>query len=191
MPLPSILGFAKTLVTERVNPGDMVIDATVGNGLDTLFLAQLVGKTGRVYGFDIQEEAIRNTKERLVSAQCLDQVTLFHRGHQKMIDSIPDIHHGKIQAVMFNLGYLPKGDKTIITQPETTLEALKQSLQLLVPRGLVSVILYPGHEGGKTESDSVLQWASSLEQKEYHVMWYQFLNQKNNPPTLLAVEKHQ
>ncbi|MEM9284053.1 MAG: class I SAM-dependent methyltransferase, partial [Verrucomicrobiota bacterium] len=139
--LPRVTEMAHALIKERLGPGDRAIDATVGNGHDTLFLADCVGKKGEVIGFDLQPEAIRSTRQRLGSC---DHVVLHEKGHELLASHTG----GLVHAITFNLGYLPGGDKSIITQPDTTLKALVASLECLDPRGLLTVVAYPGHTGG-------------------------------------------
>ncbi len=132
-----------------LQPGEVAVDATVGNGHDTLFLAQQVGAQGHVYGFDIQEEALARTRRRLEEAGLRDRVTLLQMGHEHMAEAVPAAWHGRIGAVMFNLGYLPGGsDRTCITRPQTTVPALEAALRLLRPGGVLTVVAYRGHPGG-------------------------------------------
>lgn len=185
----SILSFTHKLIEERVAAGDTVIDATVGNGVDTLFLAKCVGSNGLVFGFDIQQEALDQAEQRLLGdASVAADVQLFHRSHSEMIEAIPTQWHAQIAAIMFNLGYLPKFNHDIITRPETTLPALHASLRLLRKGGILTIVLYTGHEGGQSEADAVIEWACALPQQNYQVLRYQFMNQQNNPPYLIAVE---
>jgi len=181
------LRFSHALLKNSVVPGDHVIDATVGNGNDTVLLAQLVGQTGKVYGFDIQKEAIEATKEKLLLTGQLSQTELILDGHENMTEHLPK--QEKISAAMFNLGYLPSGDKSIITKPDTTIPAIEQSLTLLRKGGLISLMIYHGHEGGKEEKEQVARFVNELPQKEYHVLQYKFVNQKNDPPYLYVIEK--
>jgi hypothetical protein len=175
-------GFAHQLIRERLQPGEMAVDATAGNGHDTEFLAHCVGGTGTVFAFDIQEEAIRATGERCSQ---FSQVRLIHAGHEQME------HHvsGPVNTVMFNLGYLPSGDKSKVTVAETTIIAIRTSLRLLARGGLLTCILYRGHKGGEAEADAVERELCGLDQEVYTTIRYEFLNQRNSPPTLLAVEK--
>jgi SAM-dependent methyltransferase len=211
----SIISFAHKLIEERLRPGDAVIDATVGNGVDTVFLAGLVGMGGAVYGFDIQEEALEKARTRMAgagfggssagaagsteavagagfggsSAEAVCGVKLLLRSHAQMEQAVPASLHGEIAAVMFNLGYLPGGDHTIVTTPFSTLAALEASLRLLKKGGVVTIVLYSGHEGGREEADAVAAWAGQLPQHSYQVLEYRFLNQRNTPPYLIAIEK--
>ncbi|MDF1658448.1 MAG: class I SAM-dependent methyltransferase, partial [Verrucomicrobiales bacterium] len=159
-----------------------VVDATVGNGHDTLFLASLVGPEGKVIGFDIQQEAITQTAERTAAN---GQVTLHRAGHERMAEFLS----GSIQAAMFNLGYLPGGDKAVTTHSATTLAALSAATEFLSEGGIITVALYTGHPGGSNEAGSVIQWARELPQDQYSVSKYEFINQRNSPPALLAIQK--
>ena len=186
----SILSFAHGLVRERVRPGDIVIDATMGNGHDTLFLAGLVGDKGHVYAFDVQEAALASTRRRLDGAGIdAERVTLYLRDHADMLSTLPGEAAGRVAAVMFNLGYLPGGDHTVITRTDSTLRALDAAVGMLRSGGVVTVVVYPGHEGGAAEAAAVEEWARCLPQGEYQTLSYKFLNQRNAPPYVVAIEK--
>nr|WP_143009189.1 class I SAM-dependent methyltransferase [Alkalibacterium thalassium] len=185
--LQSALKFTHALLYQSVEDGDIVIDATVGNGNDTLLLADIVGPEGTVIGFDIQRDAISATQNRLNEADLNQRVQLIEAGHE-LVDSF-SIKDSSIAAAVYNLGYLPKGDKSIITSPDTTIESLSKVLPLLKPGGLILIMVYYGHEGGAEEKEAVLSFAQSLPQKSYDVLQYAFINQKNSPPFLLAIEK--
>lgn len=185
--LATALHFSHQLLSEIVKPGDHVVDATMGNGHDTLFLAQLVGDSGKVYAFDVQEQALVSTAQRLEEANCQKQVILIHQGHETIDEVLtPD---EPLRAAIFNLGYLPRGNKEIITQSPTTLRALESLLAHLVPKGRVLLVVYYGHEGGILERDAVLNYCQNLSQEYFNVLTYQFINQKNNPPLLVCIEK--
>lgn len=145
-----------------VKEGDTAIDATVGNGHDTLFLAREVGESGKVYGFDIQEAALDTAYKRLQAEGMADRVSLYHAGHEAMAVVLPESVRGRVKAVIFNLGYLPGGDKQRTTAISTTLAALGQALSLLAPGGAISVLAYTGHPGGREEAEAVQEWAGSL-----------------------------
>ncbi|WP_035603441.1 class I SAM-dependent methyltransferase [Haloferula sp. BvORR071] len=146
--------------------GDLAIDATSGNGHDTLFLANQVGPSGRVIAFDIQKEAIDSTRARLTAAGVQDRVTLVHGSHASLSDHVAP---GSAQAVVFNLGYLPGVDHALITLRETTLLALEQALVALSPGGLLLIVCYPGHPGGDEESAAVLDWTTELDRARYTI----------------------
>lgn len=189
MILHSVLEYAHVLAGRALSPGSIAVDATVGNGHDTVFLAQEVGEQGTVIGFDIQADALDRTKERVQEHVPEAEVRLLHTGHENMAAQIRETFHGKIAAVMFNLGYLPGGDHSLTTQPTTTLEALENATRLLQPRGLITVVQYVGHEGGAEEAAAVTDWASGLPQDTFQVLSYQFANHRNDPPRLLAIER--
>lgn len=176
---------AKHIMKERVKEGSIVIDATAGNGNDTALLAEFVGDTGVVYAFDIQSFAIENTKARLEDLDLIDRVKLIKDGHENMGAYVKS----EVDLIIFNLGYLPKGDHSIITKSKTTVEALKKSLELLSKNGILLVVIYSGHEGGKEESLQVENLLNCLDQKNYNSIKIDFINQKNNPPVLIGVEK--
>lgn len=189
MKLDNILPFAKKLIEKAASTGDIVVDGTTGNGYDTQFLAERVGRTGKVYGFDIQETALRATKDRLHQHELSEQVVLFHTGHENLHSCIPTNDHGKIKAAIFNLGYLPGSDKTITTKVATTIAAVKQLFEIMAPEGIIVLVIYHGHSEGAKERDALLSYCQELEQNDAHVLQYQFINQKNNPPFLIAIEK--
>ncbi|WP_202078296.1 tRNA (mnm(5)s(2)U34)-methyltransferase [Caldalkalibacillus salinus] len=188
MPIDRVLPYTHHIIQDVVNEGDLVVDATMGNGHDTLFLAQLVGKTGKVLSYDVQPQALAKTKERLIQAQQVDQVQLCLKGHETIHEELSKLNR-PLSAAMFNLGYLPGSDKTVVTQPETTIQALYHLREYLKPGGIIAMVVYHGHEQGKAEKNLLLEEVMSWEQKSYDVLQYQFINQKNDPPFLLAIQK--
>jgi tRNA A58 N-methylase Trm61 len=187
--LDRILPYAKKLLEMTITSGDVVVDATLGNGHDTLFMANLVGKNGTVYGFDVQEDAIRTSIGRLSEHGLTDRVTIFHNGHEHLSKLIPAEHHGKVKAAIFNLGYLPGSDKSVVTKPETTISAIEQLLEIMVPEGLIILVIYHGHAEGAVERDTLLTYCQNIDQKKAHALQYRFINQQNNPPFIVAIEK--
>ncbi|WP_124728158.1 class I SAM-dependent methyltransferase [Staphylospora marina] len=188
MILPSILESARHWVRQALSPGGIAVDGTCGNGHDTLFLAERAGPDGMVYGFDIQQEALSKTRERLHAHGMTERVQLFHAGHERMHELLPSELRGRIDAFMFNLGYLPKGDTRVVTRPETTLAALETATEWLTPGGIISVCLYTGHPGGREEADAVLHFASHLPPGAFQVMHQQLPNRRE-APSLLVLEK--
>lgn len=189
MKLERVLPFAKRLLKQAVGQGDIAVDATLGNGNDTAFLAELVGPTGKVYGFDIQKAAVDSTKLRLQELGLSECAVLFHKGHEHIMNSVLADHFGKIRGAIFNLGYLPGGDKSIVTKSETTMSAVEQLLEIMAPEGIIVLVIYHGHFEGARERDDLLQYVRKLDQKKAHVLQYQFLNQVNSPPFIIAIEK--
>jgi len=135
-----------------LKPGDYAIDATIGNGHDTVFLAKCVGPTGCVWGIDIQAIALENTRKRLQANGGLAQTRLILGNHADLNTHIPSFAFGHIRLICFNLGYLPGQDHTCTTQADSTLQALEQAQQLLAPGGLISCLVYPGHPAGAQEA---------------------------------------
>lgn len=217
MTLATPLKQTQALIAQHVKQGDTVVDATVGNGKDTLFLAKLVGIQGTVYGFDIQRIALEKAKSYLTehldydidininhtddiadtddidrsstpNENACNRIILYKQSHAHMLHCIPKAAHGKVSAIMFNLGYLPGGDHSVITKPDSTLPALDAALQLLKKGGLISIMVYRGHEGGLVEAERVKAWATQLPQQSYQVLKYEFINQINTPPFLIAIK---
>ena len=141
----------------------------------------------KVYGFDIQSQAIEETQKKVTLTGLTEQIELYCKGHETLDKTLPE--SVTLQAVVFNLGYLPKSDKSIITLPETTISAIEQGLNRLAIGGIILIMVYYGHEGGTDEKNAVKNYLQKLPQEQYAVLEYGFINQKNNPPFLLAIEK--
>jgi len=173
------------IIKQVVEEGDHVIDATAGNGNDTLMLARLVGDKGKVYSFDIQDQAISNTIKKLQENGLFNRVEVIKDGHQNMDKYV----EGNVKAVMFNLGYLPRGDHSIATKAETTIIALKKAMDLLVPGGIITVVIYYGGDTGFEEKEALLEFLPTIDSKKFTVMKTEFINQPNCPPILVCIEK--
>lgn len=167
-----------------VKDGSIVVDATCGNGGDTVFLAELVGKNGLVFGFDIQEAAINNTKTRLENEALSDRVRLFLDGHEHMEEYISDC---LVDAFVFNLGYLPKGDHSLHTKADTTILAIQTALKHLKKEGIIAVSIYHGGDSGYEERDGVLSYLKALDKHAYNVIIHQYSNKPNDPPILALI----
>lgn len=186
----SLLTTAHTLVQTVLTAGDGAIDATVGNGHDTLFLARQVGPDGWVVGFDVQEAAIQATQERLRQHGVAERVRLLHEDHARLAEHVDPKRAGTVAAVLFNLGYLPGGsDRGIVTRAGTTLPALAAALHVLRPGGCLSVVVYPGHPGGAREAEAVVRWAAELPARQAQAAQYRLLNRSAQAPWLLHVVK--
>lgn len=168
-----------------IKPGDTVVDATCGTGRDTIALAHAVGSEGKVYAFDIQKNAYLLTEARLKS-HGYSNVHLLMQSFVSMSDHIAE---RSASAVVFNLGYMPGGDHSITTTADTTLKGLECALRIIRSGGIVTVVMYDGHEAGAEEKQAVLEWAEELDQSKYHVAFVSLLNQKNNPPEILWITK--
>ncbi len=186
MSLPQAVEFSHYLLKRFAEKGDVVLDSTCGNGHDTVFLADLVGEKGEVKAIDIQQEAVENTEERLREHDMLNRVELACGDHSRLDEYFSE---SEFKAAIFNLGYLPGGDKSIITEPETTLAALKNVSGKIVPGGVLVVVAYPGHEGGGEELNEVLNWAENLDEDNFNVLHYHFINQPSDPPEVIAAAR--
>jgi len=145
---------AQQAIRSAVRAGDLAIDATAGNGHDTLFLAETVGPGGTVWACDLQEGAIAATR-RLLDEKGIGTVRLIRGDHGALLDELRKDAAGRVAAIMFNLGYLPGADKSITTTAESTGTALSHALELLRPGGVLTIVAYPGHAAGARESDVV------------------------------------
>lgn len=185
MKLERVLQYAQTLLKSAISNGDIAVDATAGNGHDTLFLAGLVGDDGFVYAFDVQKQAVDATLHRLLDNALEHRAVVLKDGHENLAKYVDK----PVSGAIFNLGYLPGSDHEVITRPNTTIQALESLLKLLKIGGIIVLVIYHGHEGGKKERDEVIRFVSDLPQKYIHVLRYEFLNQKNDPPFVIALEK--
>ena len=181
--MDKVLAFSKKLLKEVIDKNSIVVDATAGNGNDTLFLAKTSAK--KVFAFDVQNQATTNTNDLLEKNNLADKCEVILDSHENFDKYIEE----NIQAVVFNLGYLPNADHTITTQAETTLNAIKKFITKLNIGGRIVIVVYWGRENGKVEKDALLKELSQLDQKEIEVLVYQFINQKNNAPFIIALEK--
>lgn len=185
MPLLPALAFARSLIEGRLKSGGRALDGTAGNGHDTLLLAWLAGEDGIVWAFDVQPQALANTKDRLKTAGADKQVRLICASHARLADYVAE----PLDAAMFNFGYLPGGSKNLTTRADTSVAALEAAVSLLAGGGILTAVLYDGHAEGARESAAVQAWAAALPQERFAVLRYSFANQRNCPPLLLAVEK--
>lgn len=176
--------FSHFLLNKHVKGGDIVIDATAGNGHDTRYLAEIIKDNGKVYSFDIQNKAIENTLRLLKKYNLKNRVELINDSHEN-IDLY--IEEKNISAVIFNLGYLPGGDKNIITKSDSTIMALDKSMKLLKKGGIIIVVVYSGHKGGKKERESLINFVQELDYHKYNVINYSYLNQPASPPEVIAL----
>jgi tRNA1(Val) A37 N6-methylase TrmN6 len=159
MPLTEI---AHEAWADRLRPGSCVLDATAGNGFDTLFLARHVGPEGRVFAVDIQASAVTATRTALTQAGLSDRAEIRQGDHTQLGVIFPDLHKGQLDLVCFNLGYLPGGDHSITTKAESTLAGLEACLDLLSDNGALSVIAYRGHPGAVDEHAATAGFFSTL-----------------------------
>lgn len=180
------LAFNHSILKNHIQAGDLVVDATVGNGHDFLFLMKRVGPSGKVIGFDIQEQAIETTEAKISELNNPSAYQLVHDSHANLSSYVSS---ESLSAIVFNLGYLPRADKSIITQAPSTLTAIKSGLKALKPGGMMTIMVYWGHPGGQEERQAVEGYLQNLSQDLYTILRYQPVNQINCPPYLLIIEK--
>lgn len=183
------VSFVKAVMGQVAGPGDIAVDATVGNGIDTLFLSQQVGPEGKVFGFDIQQNALDSARQRLASQGAPDNVTLLLAGHERMAELLPDEVRCAVGAVMFNFGYLPGGDETVITRPETSCAAIDAALSVMRRGGVASMVLYTGHPGGAEEAEAIEAHCAAIPMDRARVMQCRMTNHPGAQTRVLLVEK--
>lgn len=181
-----VVGFSHQLLQEAILKGDTVVDATCGNGNDTLFLSSLVEDNGRVLAFDIQKQAI-NTTQQKITERNMANVRLIQDSHEQVASYLKETE--QIGGAIFNLGYLPGSDKTVITKGLSTMTAVESMLAFLRKQGVIVLVIYHGHIGGAEEKETILDYVTSLDQKHFQVLQYRFINQSNDPPFIIAIEK--
>ena len=180
-----LTGLHKHFVLEHLGEGDVAVDFTMGNGNDTLFLSKTVGESGKVYAFDIQEEALTSTKEHLTREGAPENYTLICASHHRVKEFVAE----KIKAGMFNLGYLPRsGKKALTTLRQTTMPAVEAAIDLLLPDGVLIVAIYPGHEEGALEGEMLREYFKTLSRFKICASEFRILNSPESPYFFL-VEK--
>jgi predicted methyltransferase len=179
-----LLQLQKQFILNHLGEGDTAVDFTMGNGHDTEFLSKTVGKSGHVYAFDVQQQALDSTAKNLVAAGCPENYTLILDSHHKVKDYVT----GPIRAGMFNLGYLPGSDKSITTMRVTTMPAIEAAIDLLDHGGVLLVAVYPGHAEGDAEGKMVLDYFATLDR---HVICCTLIRILNSPssPFFIVIEK--
>ena len=177
------------ILTNHLKDGDQAIDATAGNGFDTIFLAEQVGESGKVIAIDIQDSAIRSTGEKLDSTGLIDRVKLVTDDHAAALRILIANNRGKVAAITFNLGYLPGSDRSIQTRPESTEEALATSIQLLSSGGCLCVTAYRGHSGGRAEAQAVESFMRKSQSEGHAVDCFE-PESSNSPPVLWVLKKN-
>ena len=180
-----LLALQKHFILTHLKEGDIAVDFTMGNGHDTEFLSRTVGEFGHVYAFDIQEQALASTSDRLAKSDCPDNCTLIldsHHNVKKYVD-VP------IKAGMFNLGYLPGGDKSITTMRETTMPAIEAAISLLDRDGIINVAVYPGHAEGDAEGKMICDYLATLPRYKICATRVNILNSPTSPYFIVIESK--
>lgn len=181
-----ITSWVHHFLEDHVQPGDICIDATMGNGNDTALLSKLVGEKGKVIAFDIQQMALDNTKEKLHKEEGPQNYELVLASHETMGEYAEE---GTVSCITFNLGYLPGGDHTKATRGESSIRAIETGLSLLKKKGLMTVCIYSGGDSGFEEKEAVLSYIKSLDAKKFLVIISEYANRPNNPPIPVLIIK--
>ena len=167
----------KELLKKHIQKGSVVADFTMGNGNDTLWLSNQVGENGKVFAFDIQEAAVYNTKALLEKENCAQNYTLIKDSHHLLKNYIDC----PLDAGIFNLGFLPGGDKSLTTVRSTTLPAIETALTLIKAGGCLMIAIYPGHEEGRLEGELICDILSKYDQKHLSAYRFNVLNAATSP----------
>lgn len=173
-----ITEYCHRFLREYISEGDCCVDATCGNGCDTEFLCRMCGSRGKVYAFDIQEEAVRKTRDRLNQAKDAAMADVILDSHERMDEYVKR----DVSVIMFNFGYLPGGDHSLCTKAETSVRAVERALPLLRPGGVMSLCIYSGGDTGYEEKEALLAFLKELDTKKWLVLVNSFYNRKNDPP---------
>jgi len=180
-----LLQLEKQLLSPHLRAGGVCVDFTMGNGHDTLFLANAVGEQGHVYAFDIQQQALDNTRARLCEAGVADRCTLILDSHDRVRDYVKE----PICAGMFNLGFLPGADKSLTTLRKTTLPAVQAAIELLDADGGLLIAVYPGHEEGRLEGEMLAEYFAQQSRFQLCASRFQILNSPTSPFFFLIEKK--
>ena len=181
-----ITSWVHHFLEDHVKPGDICMDATMGNGNDTALLSRLAGESGKVVAFDIQQLALDNTKERMIKDNCPKNWELVLESHEKMNEYAEE---NTVSCITFNLGYLPGGDHAKATKGESSIRAIENGLSLLKKKGLMTVCIYSGGDSGFEEKEAVLSYIKELDSKKYLVIISEYANRPNNPPIPVLIIK--
>lgn len=182
----SALNIIHKIVREKVQPGDICIDATAGRGNDTLLLSQLVGSEGRVTAFDIQPDAVESTRTLLEANGMTDRARVLLKSHSEMDELFEE---NTVSCIMFNFGWLPKGNHNIFTNKTTSIPAIEKGLKLLKSGGIMTLIIYYGRETGFEERDALLEFLPTIDNTKYTVIEMPFVNRQNCPPIPIIILK--
>lgn len=182
----SALNIIHRVISEKVQPGDICIDATAGRGNDTLFLAKLVGETGHVTAFDIQQDAVDSTKELLAANGMSDRADVLLKSHSEM-DEVAE--ENTVSCITFNFGWLPRGDHNVFTNKSTSIPAIEKGLKLLKSGGVMTLIIYYGRETGFEERDALLEYIPTIDSSRFTVIEMPFVNRPNCPPIPILILK--
>ncbi len=179
----NVLQLIKQAILPALQYAQVIVDATAGNGHDTLFLAEHSSERTSIYAFDIQQAAIDNTRARTKAYAA--RISYLLASHAEIASRVPE----DIDVAMFNLGYLPGDGHSVTTQKDSTCSAVEQVLNKLSLNGICVVVAYPGHEAGAQEAAMLDSWLQELPQKKYTVGCYRLLNHSRTAPYAYLIER--
>ena len=180
-----LLDLHKFFILKHLRPGDTAVDFTMGNGYDTEFLSRTVGESGKVYAFDIQAQAVESTARRLAEVDCPKNYTLIHDSHHNVKNYVKE----PIRAGMFNLGWLPGGDKSITTLRETTMPAIEAAIELLDRDAILNIAVYPGHAEGDAEGKMICEYLAGISRYKVCATRVNILNSPTSPYFIMIETK--
>lgn len=172
----NISELAHNIVKTHCLNTNLAIDATLGNGYDTDFLSRIFRK---VYAFDIQSDVIDQNK-----AKGLKNVEYILDSHENFLKYITSA-----DCIMYNLGFLPGGDKSITTLTSSTISSMQMATNILNSNGIISIAIYEGHQEGRREKDAIMNFVSTLPKNKFGVMSHSVIN-RENAPSLIIIEKN-
>ena len=176
-----ISDLSHSIIENHLEKKNVVIDATMGNGYDTVYLGNLVGDSGKVYAFDVQEEACLNYK-----LKNRKNVSVVNDSHHKFDEYVIE---DKVNCIMYNLGFLPGSNKEITTLAKTTMKSIEEGLEFLDSNGIMTIAVYRGHAEGKNEEHFIMEYVRNLPKNIYGVMLHEYLNRAKSAPLLIVIEK--
>ena len=181
-----LLNLHKQFILTHIKEGDVCVDYTMGNGHDTEFLSKTVGESGHVYAFDIQQSAVDSTAKNLVAAGCPNNYTLICDSHHNVKTYV----NRPVKAGLFNLGWLPGGDKSITTMRETTMPAIIAAIELMDKDAILNIAVYPGHPEGAAEGKMLCEFFAGVSRFEFSVTQIRLLNSPESPFFIVAEKAH-
>ncbi|EDS72719.1 methyltransferase domain-containing protein [Anaerofustis stercorihominis] len=180
----NVTEITNVIIDNKVVSGNIVLDMTMGNGNDTLYLSKKVGEKGKVYAFDIQSQAVKNTK-KLLDENRINNAVLINDSHENVLNYVTD----KVDFAVYNLGYLPGGDKKIVTKSSSSVKSIEYVLTVLNNDGIIVICAYVGHEGGMEEYKDILSFVSSLSKSNFNVTKLEHTNRKPVSPKMIIIER--
>ena len=178
------LGVVHEFLKQNVREGAFCIDATAGKGRDTALLCRLAGETGRVLAFDIQQDAVDQTRQLLAAEGLKAEVFLDSHANMEQYAEA-----GTVDAIVFNFGRLPGGDPKIFTVAESSVKAIETGLRLLKVGGIMAIALYYGKENGYDEKHAIEQYLKTVDDKHFTVLSCEWTNRKGEPPLPILIWK--